>query len=232
MNKLKLLLGRGSPRGYIRLVEDQNPRLPCDKIIPRHIQEWFAYRDMRKFFLDHTEYTHLVLATDDIVIKPQHIQQLKRDLVQFDYPVVSGIMNVDLDDKVFVNLSMSLPMKNRKLRQYCWMTRRELFVKDNVFQVAFSGFPLMSIRRDIVEKVPFDADKVFEGKPPTNGASLDFVFCWYCQEKDIPIMVDKRIDLLHLRTKGGLIFKAGNPRLEYWKYGQSPEIIPHGSLVK
>jgi len=175
---------------------------------------------MRNFFLKNKEYSHLVLATDDIVVKPEHINLLEKDLQKYDYPVLTGLMNVDLDDVEFVNLSMSLPLKKRRLRQYSWMTRREVFVKDEIFQVAFSGFPLMAIRRDIVEKVPFDADRVFEGLPPERGASLDFVYCWYCQEKDIPIMVDKRIDMLHLRTKGGLMLNNKHKQVKYYLKGQ------------
>jgi len=182
--------------------------------------EHHAYKIMRNYFLRHKEYTHLVLATDDIVVKPEHIINLGKDLQKNDWPVLSGLMNVDLDDKVFLNISMSLPMKNRRLRSYSWLTRSEIFVKEDIFQVAFSGFPLMAIRRDIVEKVPFDADKVFEGLPPNRGASLDFVFCWYCQDKNVPIMVDKRIDLLHLRTKGGLMLNNKHKHVKVYQIGQ------------
>ena len=111
------------------------------------------------------------------------------------------------------------------------MTRREVFVQDNIFQVAFSGFPLMAIRRDIVLKVPFDADKVFEGLPPHRGASLDFVFCWYCMERDIPIHVDKRIDLKHLRTKGGLMLNDKKREIEFWA-GTDFSIIDPDSFIK
>ena len=175
---------------------------------------------MRLFFLRNPEYTHLVLATDDIVVEPHHVSLIERDLQRLDPPVLSGMMNVDLDDEVFVNLSMSLPMKDRRLRKYSWLTRDDVFVKEDIFQVAFSGFPLMAIRRDVVNKLSFDADKVFKGLPPHRGASLDFVFCWYCQEGDIPIMVDKRIDMLHLRTAGGLKIDKTKEKLMYYLKGQ------------
>lgn len=188
---------------------------------------------MRNFFLRNHDYTHLVLATDDIVVKPQHIARLLSDLAKHDYKVLSGIMNVDLDDKIRVNLSMSLPMKDRRLREYHWMTRKDLFLKtEDIFQVAFSGFPLMAIRRDVVEKVNFDADKVFEGLPPHRGASLDFVFCWYCQQKDIPILVDKRIDMLHLRTAGGLMVKKKQQQILFYLKGQNPVSIEPDSFLK
>ena len=80
MPKLKILLGRGSPRSNIEAVEHWNQFLPCDKIIPRFVTEFKAYKMMRDYFLKHTEYTHLVLATDDIVVHPKHIDMLIDDL--------------------------------------------------------------------------------------------------------------------------------------------------------
>lgn len=224
---VKLLLGRGTPRGYIPAVEANNPLLPVDKIIPKYYPEYFAYKIMRNYFLQNPQYTHLVLATDDIVVEPKHVQQLQRDLEAHDYPVLSGLMNVDLDDKTYVNLTMTLPMKKRTMRKYVWLTRKDIFVKEDIFQVAFSGFPLMAIRRDVLEKVTFDADRVFEGLPPDRGASLDFVFCWYCAQQDIPVMVDKRIDMLHLRTAGGLEVGKKHKRLVLWGEGGEPyEVSP------
>lgn len=222
---VKLLLGRGTPRDYIPSVIENNAKLPCDRLLVKFYPEYFAYKIMRNYFLRHEEYTHLVLATDDIVVKANHICQLAKDLEESYYPVLSGLMNVDLDDHVFVNLSMSLPMKNRRLRKYSWLSRDEVFVKDNIFQVAFSGFPLMAICRDVVKLLSFDADKVFEGLPPHRGASLDFVFCWYCQERDIPIMVDKRIDLLHLRTAGGLEVNKQAKKIVFQSPGAADKTI-------
>lgn len=225
--KPNLLLGRGTPRDYIPDVIKYNAMLHVDRIIPKFYPEYFAYKIMRNYFLQNKQYTHLVLATDDIVVKPNHLSLLQKDLERCDYPVLSGLMNVDLDDEVFVNLSMSLPMKNRKLRQYSMMTRDDVFLREDIFQVAFSGFPLMAIRRDVVEKIPFDADKVFEGLPPHRGASLDFVFCWRCQDMNIPVHVDKRIDMLHLRTAGGLDVGKKPKQVILWpKDGKEQELDP------
>lgn len=215
MSKSKILLGRGSPRSDIKIVESLNGILPCDKLIPRFIPEFKAYQMMRQYFLDHKEYTHLVLATDDIVVKPKHVTQLIKDIEKFDYPVISGMMNVDQGDEINVNLTRALGMKNRRLRAYKWIKRIELPDED-IFQVAFSGFPLMAIKREIVKDYIFQADRVFEGKPPDRGASLDFVFCWYCQDHNIPVMVDQRIDMKHLRKEGTMKLDKTD-RLFIWK---------------
>lgn len=221
MHKVKLLLARGSPRCYIPAVEEANANLHVDRIIPQYYHEYPAYKIMRNFFLDNPVYTHLVLATDDIVVQPSHLMRLQYDLERDDFPVLSGMMNVNLDDKVFVNLTESMPSKKRNARKYVWMTRNDLVVKDDIFPVAFSGFPLMAIRRDVVEQITFDADKVWEGQPD-KGASLDIVFCWNCMERNILVMVDKTIDMLHLRTAGGLNVGTLPKKLVFWPAGEEP----------
>ena len=113
------------------------------------------------------------------------------------------MMNVDEKDYPGgnLNITMELALRDKKLRYYNWLTRKDLPDKD-VFPVKFAGFGLTCIRRDIVELLPFATDSIFRGKGMQFGASLDFVFCWYCHEYGIPIYVDKRIDMLHLRNRG------------------------------
>ena len=205
--RVNLLLARCSPRSDIIEVEQENSKLPCDKIIPRYYFEYEAYKTIRLFFLKQKEYTHLVLATDDIVIKPEHIIQLQKDLEEHDYPVLCGMMNVNQDEYMKengnLNISYELGLKDRKLRHYSWIQRKDL-PKEDIFQVKFNGFALMAIRRDMVEKTPFACDGVFRLKGEMSGASVDFVFCWYLHENNIPVFVDKRIDMQHLRAMGRL----------------------------
>ena len=201
MTEINFLLCRGSPRSNIHDVEFFNKLLPCDRLMVRYIPEYQAYKIMRNYFLSHPEYTHMVLATDDIVVIPEHVIQLKKDLQTHDYPVLSGMMNVNQGDKINVNLSMRIAAKERSFRTYYWINRNDLPVQ-SIFQVEFSGFPLMAIRRDIVERFEFDADKILMGGKAENGASLDLVFCWKCKEVGIPIFADQRIDMRHLRKEG------------------------------
>ena len=203
--RVNLLLARCSPRSDIVEVEQENAKLPCDKLIPRYYFEYEAYRTVRNFFLKQKDYTHLVLATDDIVVKPEHIIQLQKDLEEKDYPVLCGLMNVDQDeymkDNGNLNISLELALKDRKLRHYTWIKRKDL-PKDDIFLVKFNGFALMAIRRDIVEKTPFATDGIFRLKGAECGASVDFVFCWFCHDNNIPVYVDRRIDMQHLRAMG------------------------------
>ncbi|UVF62440.1 glycosyltransferase [Nitrososphaeria virus YSH_922147] len=213
------LFFRASPRGNIEEVERHNSENEkiCDVLYVRYAFEFDAYKFARDYFLEHEEYDYFIIATDDIVVKPEHLIQLLKDLDDDEKPVLSGMMNVDQHEYNLengnLNICQCLALKDRKLRQYDWMKRRDL-PSDNIFQMKFSGFPLMAIRRDVVSLTPFAADGVFKGKDMKFGASLDFVFCWFCHEMGIPIFVDKRIDMQHLRTSG--IHQAGERKKEVW----------------
>ncbi len=215
--KPKFLLFRGSPRANIPDVEKWNREneKECDVLYVRYAFEFDAYKYARDYFLDHKEYDYLLLATDDIVVKPEHIRQLKKDIEDFTFPVIGGMMNVDeeeyMDQWGNLNICYELALKDRRLRHYINIKRNEL-PKEDIFQVKFNGFALLAIRRDIVELFPFHSDGIFRGTGVSFGASLDFVFCWYCHEHrwtekgvekmSIPIYVDQRIDMQHLRKSG------------------------------
>lgn len=199
----KILLCRASPRCNIEEVEHYNNILPCDRFLVCFKNEFEAYAQMRDYFLAHNQYEYMVLATDDIVVKPEHIEQLMRDLDEGDYPVLGGMMNVEQTDTENVNLTWILPMTDRGAREYRWLKRSEL-PQENIFQVSFNGFALLAIRRDIVEDYIFNTDAIFRDgeKNLAFGASLDFVFCHWCNQKGIKIYTDKRIDMKHLRNEG------------------------------
>lgn len=216
---MKLLLFRGSPRSNIEEVESYNREneKECDVLYVRYAFEFVAYQFARNYFLDHKEYDYLLIATDDIVVKPEHIRQIKKDLEIHKFPVISGMMNVDQqeyqDQWGNLNICYELAMQNRKLRYYSWIKRNELPIED-IFEVKFAGFGLTAIRRDMVELLPFHTDSVFKGTGIESGASLDLVFCWYCYEKGIPVYVDQRIDMKHLRISG--THQAGERKKEIW----------------
>ena len=148
---MKLLLARASPRCNIPEVEEQ--ALPCETLRVCFYQEYFAYQEIKKFFLN-SDYTHLVLATDDIVVKPEHIKQLEADLEDFNVPVIGGMMNVDQKDYPDGNLAITLQTPDY-LAFYYWWLNPETLPKEDIFKVIFNGFCLLAIRRDIVEKYDF-----------------------------------------------------------------------------
>lgn len=228
---MKLLLFRGSPRSNIPDVEVENTRLEkeCDVLCVRYAFEFDAYKYARDYFLEH-DYDYMILATDDIVVKPEHIRQLKEDLKirlspnneEFrSFAVISGMMNVDQheynDQWGNLNICYELGLKDRRLREYNWIKRNTL-PKDDIFKVKFAGFGLTAIRKDIVKMFPFNSDGIFRGTGVAFGASLDFVFCWNCHEAGVPVCVDQRIDMQHLRISGES--QAGNREKEVWLNGK------------
>lgn len=221
---MKILLGRASPRANIPEVEDENSKINCDKLLVQYYSEIPAYKIMRDFFLKN-DYDYLVLATDDIVVKPEHIERLKQSLETSGLPVLSGMMNVDqheyLKEDGNLNICYELALKDKKLRYYNWIKRNELPDKE-FFQVKFAGFGLTAIRRDIIERYEFAGDGIFKGKGMSFGASLDFVFCWWCHENQVPVWVDSKIDMQHLRTSGTHQVGTRHPRIWLVKPGEDP----------
>ena len=191
-----ILLARASPRRNIQEVEEQN--LPCDVLWANFYQEYFAYQEIQKEFLK-GKWGYLVLATDDIVVKPENIIQLECDLETKDYPVLAGIMNVNEAD--YPNGNYAISHELDIWGEVKWIKN---LPKDNIFQVKFNGFCLMAIRRDIVERYEFVAQNYMRDKRAGkgDGGSFDLVFCYWCENNCIPIFVDKRINMKHLRQSG------------------------------
>lgn len=187
--------------------------------IVRYMQEIPAYHEARRFFLAHPEYDYFVIATDDIVVKPEDVERLDYSLTVSGVPVLSGWMNVDQHEynqpDGNINICYELAIKDKKLRHYNWIKRGELPDKE-YFQVKFAGFGLTAIRRDVIEKIEFAGDGIFKGHGMSFGASLDFVFCWNCHELGIPVWVDRKIDLQHLRTSGEHQVGKRKPFFEHW----------------
>lgn len=224
---MKLLLARASPRANIPEVEDYNSSLPCDKLLVQFYSEIPAYKIIRDFFLS-KDYDYLVLATDDIIVKPEHIERLKHSLEVSGLPILSGYMNVDQHEwqqkEGNVNICYELALKDKKLRYYNWIKLQDMPDKE-YFQVKFAGFGLTAIRRDIIERYEFAGDAIFKGKGMQFGASLDFVFCWWCHENNVPIWIDSKIHMQHLRTSGKHQVGERKPRTYFWKYGEEAQVI-------
>ena len=195
---MRILLGRTSPRCNIPEVEEQS--LPCDVLRVCFYQEYHAYQEIQKYFLSY-DYDYLVLASDDIVVKAEHIERLLINLDQFD--VLCGMMNVDEKDHPNGRLAISNKLPPLDM-PYDWLTQEQL-PKANIFPVEFNGFCLMAIKRDIIKKYVFRADSVLRGgTDPAFGGSYDLVFCHWCKLNNINIYTNKRIFMKHLRQSGKL----------------------------
>jgi hypothetical protein len=211
-----ILLARASPRRNIPEVEEQI--LPCDVLHVNFYQEYFAYQHIKSEFMK-GNWEYLVLASDDIVVKPEDIIQLECDLTQHKPMVLGGMMNVEEHDYPDGDLAIS-----HELLIWCgmrWLKSKDL-PKENIFKVLFNGFSLLAIRRDIVENFEFTADCYMRDKKADKafGANYDLVFCFWCKKNGIPIYVDKRIHMKHLRRSGRTRLGEENPSIVLNSYSQ------------
>jgi len=190
------LIGVPSPFDY-RLVEKYQGLLDYDIIKPRYYKEVEAYKIMRNTFLDHGEYSHLVFACSDVVIAQNHIERLRLDIAENpSLACITGYMNINLEYLDFYNITPNVVYPRQPV--FSWYTDKTL-PKEDIFEVKFSGFPIMCLKRSIVEKYEFQSTTDFTGDDGVYTGSLDTILCWRFHRDNIPIFVDKRIKTLHLR---------------------------------
>ena len=221
---MKLLLGMPSPRN-IQIVNDNWEKIDEDQIIVKHYKEWSAYQQIRNYFLEHKEYTHLAICPDDLIITQNDIDILKWDILYHDYPVICGISNVNMNefDRVVVIIN-SIPTLEKSTRTFNFDHYDDL--KENITQVLHAGFPLQIIRRDIVRKIDFDSDSKLNGGDPDSIGNLDLIFSHKCKELSIPIYCDRRAKMIHLRGNEGIINNDVSKRYIKIKCGNMYNFLP------
>jgi len=208
---INILLGIPSPRDNDAVIS-QWPLLPCDKLIIKYYHEWTAYQHMRTWFLSHKEYTHLVIASDDLIVKPENIEKLIEELKKKDYSVFCGVCSINGNDLNVINIIRTENMPTLNERHYDFIKRKDV---SGIIEVGFAGFPLMAIRRDMIERFDFDSQSKLEGGDPDYTGNLDLIFCIRCKENNIPIYVDTDNYMIHLRGHGQI--KWHDSYVELWE---------------
>jgi len=195
---MRPLLAIPSPRDISQFKEHVD-KLRIDKLWLKYYQEIEAFGRMRDYFLKHKQYTHLIPLPDDLIVKQYDLTRLLTDIRRHNYPVISGICNVDNQPENKGNYNICdlkhLPTADPVTRQYVWInSRSKSITRGQPFRVSYMGFALVAIRRDIVEMIPFRNDGY---------CCIDTMFCWDCHRADIPIYVDPKINMLHLKIADG-----------------------------
>ncbi len=192
------LIGIPSPRD-IPEFKQHIDQLKIDKLWLKYYKELDACLRMQRYFLKHPEYTHLIVIPDDLIVKQYDLTRLLVALHRHDYAVLSGICNVDNSPETKGKYNICdlqhLPTADPVMRQYVWMSNRSKLVrKGQPFRVSYMGFAMVAIRRDIVERLPFRSD---------GHCCLDTMFCWDCAQLKIPIYVDPKINMYHMKIADG-----------------------------
>jgi hypothetical protein len=191
---IKPLMCSASPRD-IPQVLSQRALIPCDKYWAKYYQEGDAYKILRDFFLENKEYTHMIIAPDDLVIRPRDYEDLVQDLLKTDYPILAGICNLSWSE-------MDRYSPSHKADLTTFFTEEDL-KGEPIRKVEYEGFGCTFLRRDIVEKIEFNGFK-------RTYWAYDFGLAVECYMKNIPIHVDTRVWMLHLKNR------LGNGNAENW----------------
>jgi len=176
-----------------------------DKLIVKYWPHNLAHEKARKFFLEHPEYTHLLIYAEDIMATPDMVKLLIKDAEEHDFPVVSGYSNYDLrhydvniTDRDLTNVRVFSAHQYKFYTLYDVLSGRLGWPFKQVF---FVGLPLTLIRRDVVEKIEFKPYRVVVdrtlGVRVKRGWGFDLQFAINCKKMGIPIIVDLRLLCLH-----------------------------------
>lgn len=193
------LIASPSPRD-IPQFEAGLDTIEYDKLLVKYHHPKRAYKIIRDYFLDN-DYTHLVLHPDDLIADVTHFDKLLANCN--DYPVLSGICNVDVDSSPYLLAAdiTALPNPIRDLRRYTFVPKSRN--PNRIVKAYWAGFPFMFIQREVVEKIPFEDDTRYNLNDTHNqGWAFDVTFCYSCSKLGIPIYVDFSVFMNHLKGAG------------------------------
>lgn len=206
---MKPLVFIPSPRDIPEFLEAVD-KINLDKYwVKYHRPEILAYQELRRFFLEHTEYTHLIILPDDLIVSADDVDRLIDHVKKNpELQIVSGFCNIDITDlKDYANICIEL-VSDKRPRDYFWKTFAELekYCQENknengLIKVKFSGFPLMIIARQVIEDIAFRNDS--ESGVSDDGCCIDVTFCYDAHLKCYDIYVDPTLRLYHMKIADG-----------------------------
>jgi hypothetical protein len=200
--EIRPLICSPSPRDIpeVRVAWDT---LPCDKFLVKYQDEKTAYKLLRDFFLEHNEYTHMVICPDDLIVTKEVFKILSDDQTVFNYPVLAGICNLSWQQ-------MDTYSCCRKVSGFQFLTEKELTemrVRSNdpqlILHMGHEAFACSWMRRDVVEKIPLEG--------MNEGHHFDWAFSIACRKYGVMIHVDTSARMLHLKNRlgNGLLENSG-----------------------
>jgi hypothetical protein len=190
-----------SPRD-IKEVRAAWDTLPHDKFLAKYHDEKTAYKLLRDFFLEHEEYSHMVICPDDLVVTRDVFKSLLNNTIVLDYPVLAGMCNLSWQQ-------MDTYSFCKKISGFKFVTEKDLpevrAEQNNsvILRVGHEAFACSWIRRDIVEKIELNG--------LNEGHHFDWAFSIECAKRNIPLHVDITAKLLHLKNRlgNGLLENSG-----------------------
>ncbi len=173
-------------------------KLPYDHLIEKYKMPLDAKQSAKRFFLENTGYTHLVVMPDDLEVVQDNIDQLIEDIEINHYEVIGGMCNIDESQPHVYNIQpngISYESLGPRASKGSWYADNDkpLLPDKNIFQVGFNGFALMFIERSVMEQLSF------VGAADDGQSNFDWNACRECYKLGIPVMTDKRVNMYHRR---------------------------------
>lgn len=176
--------------------------IPCDKFITNYMPYPYPHNLARDYFLEHREYTHLIVQPQDLHVNKEHYAKLIETVCETEYDVVSCVCNVEREghrDYHKWAICKKIPSMDRNKRYYNWIP--ETVEKLGILQVEFQGMVFACISRKIIEKINLEAEFVFKGTIHVSdnpyAAAPDLTFCHEMKKAGIPIYANTDIRLIH-----------------------------------
>lgn len=212
MEKIKPLFCMLSPRD-IPQVLDSLKQCPYDKLWIKYHPSYYAYQYARQMFLEHKEYTHLVIWTDDVVYDDEFFTILMMSAK--DKAIVTGVGNVDTDGfSEFLTITHNLPTVNRDRRVYSWYHDSERYntFRHSLIEVPHSGMIPAIIERNLVAALSFMGDQGYG----INSHAQDVMMSNELHNMNQKLYANTMCKFLHLRH-GGEIMVNKKPGQVWWE---------------
>lgn len=207
----KVLIFIPSPRDLGPVLESV-AKLKSDKLWMKYYPEEYAYQYARDWFLEHTEYSHLMIHPDDLLVTQKDFERLQKDADQ-NYEIISGYCRntirqrhdwngeKETEETADTNVSFTLPPNppnQGKYEEYNFISMANIEAMAGAFAelpgvrpiitVKYAGFPPTLISRRIVEQIPFRRI----------GCCVDSWFALDLSEKNLSQYCDVRVRTTHL----------------------------------
>lgn len=174
-------------------------KIPCDKLIIKYMPYPWPHNLARDFFIEHEEYTHLIVMPQDILVKKEHFEALKADIEKYHYPVLSGVCNVEREGHRnfnMWNICKICPSKFRNERIYRWVPA--CAEKIGIMRVGFQGMAFTWIQRNILQRVNLDGEFIFKGCIHRDGSPApDLNFSLNCLKLGIIQYANTDVRMFH-----------------------------------
>ena len=205
INSFNPLIALPSPRDIVSV------KKAIDESLQEYDKAWFKYFTqskkpytlIRKYFLKHKKYTHLIILPDDLVIHRAGVEKLINAVEDEPekYKVLMAICNVEYGQPyvIFTKNHPSLKHSERKYDWYTWSELAEYFTPLGIIQVKYCGTPFAIISRDLIENgiVTLEDDAKWNNIP--FGSSEDVVLSHDLLRHNIPLYVDTSVCFEHLK---------------------------------